>query len=93
LNYTCNFQKPTVNEYVKKKVQCSTKVTTKPESISHRKPDVEDIEYMHIPNEEGIFNRVSVRTCKGERYYLVKLGLIGDIQQVNGTVAVYNRLQ
>lgn len=45
-------QKPTVNENIKKKVLCSTKVTTKPESISHRKSDVEDIEYMHIPNEE-----------------------------------------
>lgn len=45
-------QKPTVNENIKKKVLCSTKVTTKPEPISHRKPDVEDIEYMHIPNEE-----------------------------------------
>jgi len=59
LNYTCNFQKPTVNENIKKKVLCSTKVTTKPKPINHRKPDVEDIEYMHIPNEEGIYNRVS----------------------------------
>lgn len=51
-NRSANIQKPTVNESLKKKVVCSSKVPVKVEPVNCKISEIEDIEHMHIPETE-----------------------------------------